>query len=245
MSRKVLNGLDLQNQRIQNVASGSQPADAINLAQLQAALAGLSWHGAVRAASTTNITVATPGATIDGVTLAVGDRVLLKNQTTASQNNIYVFQGASTAMTLAVDGQQGNINAGAATYVDEGTVNADTAWTLATDGTITVGTTALTWNKFGASVAYTAGAGLALAGTQFSIDTTLIPRKVATNVGDGSSTSIAFPHNLATLDVQVQVYEIATGATVECDQVRTNANTVTLGFAVPPNAAQYRASVQG
>ena len=58
--RTFLTGIFTNNQRVTGVASGSQPTDAVNLAQLQAALAGLSWHGAVRVASTTNVTLSAP-----------------------------------------------------------------------------------------------------------------------------------------------------------------------------------------
>ncbi len=245
MTRKIGNGLDLQNQRIQNLGTGSQPTDAVNLAQLQSALAGLSWHGAARCASTGNVSISAPGAAIDGVTLAVGDRVLLKNQTTASQNNIYVFQGASSPLTIATDGQQGSLNAGAAFYVDEGTINADTAWTISTDGSITVGTTAVTFSKFGAGIAYTAGGGLTLTGTTFAVDTTVVARKYATNVGDGSSTTITVSHNLGTLDVVAQLYLVSTGETVETDTVRSSTSAVAFTFALAPAAGAYRAVITG
>lgn len=134
--RKLLTGADANSQRIQNVSTGTQPGDAINLAQLQSAQLGQSWHGAVRAASTGNVTISSPGAALDGVSLAAGNRILLKNQTDATQNGVYVWNGASSAMTRAADGVQGYLNAGAAFYVDEGTVNADTAYTLSTDDPI-------------------------------------------------------------------------------------------------------------
>lgn len=245
MTRKIGNGLDLQNQRIQNLGTGSQPTDAVNLAQLQSALAGLSWHGAVRVASTGNVTVSSPGAAIDGVTLATGNRVLLKNQTTGSENGIYVWNGASSALTRATDGTTGNLNAGAAIYVDEGTVNADTAWTVTTDDPITVGTTAIVFAKFGAGIAYTAGSGLTLIGTQFAIDPTVVARKFSTNVGDGSSTTITVSHNLGTLDIVAQLYLVSTGETIETDTVRPTTGTVAFTFATAPAAGALRAVITG
>lgn len=245
MSRLIGNGLNLQNQRIVNLGTGSQPTDAVNLAQLQSALAGLSWHGAARVASTGNITVSSPGSAIDGVTLAAGNRVLLKNQTTGSENGIYVWNGATSALTRATDGTQGNLNAGAAFYVDEGTVNADTAYTVSTDDTITIGTTAIAFAKFGAGIAYTAGTGLTLTGTQFAIDTTVVARKFATNVGDGSSTTITISHNLGTLDVLAQLYLVSTGETVETDTVRSTTTAVAFTFATAPASGAYRAVITG
>lgn len=245
--RKVgLNGIDLANQRIANVASGTQPTDAVNLSQLQAAINGISWHGAVMAASTANVSVASPGTTLDGVTLAVGNRILLKNQTTGTENGIYVFNGGSSALTRAPDGVQGTLNGGAAVYVEAGTVNGDSAYTLTTDDPITVGTTALTFTKFGGGgTSYTAGTGLTLTGSTFAIDPTVVARKYAANVGDGTSTSIAVTHNLGTLDVTAQLVQVSTGETVETDTVRTSTNAVTFTFAAAPASGAYRAIITG
>jgi hypothetical protein len=110
-----------------------------------AKVAGLSWKQAVRAATTANGTLATAfenGDTIDGVTLATGNRILLKNQTTASENGIYTVN-ASGAPTRATDADAGAELVNATVYVSEGTVNADTQWTCTTNATITVGSTSL------------------------------------------------------------------------------------------------------
>lgn len=245
MSRQIGNGLNLLNQRIVNLGTGTQPTDAVNLAQVQSLLAGLSWHGAARVASTGNVTVASPGAAIDGITLATGNRVLLKNQTTGTENGIYTFNGASSPLTRASDGVQGTLNGGAAFYVDEGSVNADTAWTVSTDDTITIGTTAIVFAKFGAGIAYTAGTGLTLTGTTFAVDTTVVARKLSSNVGDGSSTTITVSHNLGTLDVVAQLYLVSTGETVETDTLRTTTNAVAFTFASAPAAGAYRAVIVG
>ena len=245
MARAFLKGIDNNNQRLINVGTGSAATDAVNLAQLQSALAGLSWHGAARAASTGNVTVASPGASIDGVTLASGNRVLLKNQTTASENGIYVWNGASSPLTRAADGVTNTLNSGAAFYVDEGLVNADTAWTISTDDPLAIGTTAIAFAKFGAGIAYTAGTGLTLTGTQFAIDLTVVARKFATNVGDGTSTTVTVAHNLGTLDVNAQLYLVSTGETVETDTVRSTTNAVAFSFPSAPASGAYRAVIVG
>jgi len=109
----------------------------------------LSYKNPVRVASTTNITIATPPASIDGVTLAEGDRVLLKNQTTGSENGIYVFNGESSAMTRASDfDTSAEAVPSCIVPVQEGTVNADTLWMLTTNAPITLGTTALVFSAF-------------------------------------------------------------------------------------------------
>jgi hypothetical protein len=108
-------------------------------------VAGLSWKQAVRAATTANGTLATAfanGQTIDGVTLATGDRILLKNQSSASENGIYIV-AASGAPTRATDADSAAELVNASVYVSEGSTLADTQWTCTTNATITVNTTAL------------------------------------------------------------------------------------------------------
>ncbi len=110
-------------------------------------LAGLSWKTAVRAATTANGTLASAfanGQTIDGVTLATGDRILIKNQTTGSQNGIYIV-AASGAPTRATDADSGAELVNASVMVSEGTTLADTQWTCSTNAPITPGTTSLTF----------------------------------------------------------------------------------------------------
>jgi hypothetical protein len=120
-----------------------------------------------------------------------------------------------------------------------------TAFTVTTDDTITVGTTAIAFAKFGAGIAYTAGTGLILTGTQFAINTTVVARKFSTNVGDGSSTTITVSHNLGTLDVVAQLYLVNTGETVETDTVRPSTGTVAFTFATAPAAGALRAVITG
>ena len=246
MTRKVLNGLDLNSQRLQNLGAASALTDAVNLGQVNNLINGLSWHGAVIAASTGNVALASPGTTLDGITLANGQRILLKNQTDATQNGVYIFNGSASALTRAADGVQGTLNGGAAFYVEAGTTNGDKGFTLTTDDPITVGTTALAFSQFsGSGVAYTAGNGLTLSGSTFAIDPTVVARKYAANIGDGSSSTITVAHNLGTLDVIVQVVLVSTGETIETDTVRTNTNTVALTFPSAPAAGQYRAIITG
>jgi phage-related tail fiber protein len=107
------------------------------------------WKNSCRVASTGNITIATAPATIDGVTLSNGDRVLLKNQTTASQNGIYIFNGSGSAMTRSTDADSSSeVTPQMAVSVEEGTANASTSWRLSNTGVIVVGTTSLTFQLF-------------------------------------------------------------------------------------------------
>lgn len=262
--RKFLNGIDLASQQIKNVADGSASTDAVNKGQLDAAVRGLDWKQSVRAASTANVTIAGPGTSIDGVTLANGDRVLLKNQTTGSENGIYEFNGSAAAMTRAPDADvNAEVTSGMSMLVTEGTANGDKQWVLTTNDPIVVGTTSLTFAQLGGgSSSLTEGNGIDIIGDVVSIqldsnpglvsgagglkaDYAVLARKYAVNVGNGSATTIQITHSLNTLDVLVQLVEVSTGATVEADVVRDGVNTVSLTFAVAPTSNQYRAVVTG
>jgi hypothetical protein len=161
--------IDGGGQRAANFGAPVNGGDLVNKTYADALAAGLDWKTTVRAASTANVTVAAPGAAIDGVTLAANDRVLLKNQTTGAENGIYAFQGAAVPMTRTTDGAAGQLTSGAAVFVSEGTAAADTGWTLTTNDPITVGTTAQTWTQFTSLGQVTAGAGLTKSGSTISV----------------------------------------------------------------------------
>lgn len=267
MSLKVANGLDLQLQKIINLADGTAPGDAVTKAQLDAVLRGLDWKNSVRVATTTAITLSGT-QTVDGVALIAGDRILVKDQASASTNGIYVV--AAGAWSRATDYDDNTeINSASAIPVEAGTANGDAVFILTTDGAIAIGSTNLEFTRLGGSgVSYTAGAngGLTLSGSAFSIllDTnsglvlsstgikldptqfaTLgIVRKFAGDVPSGSTTA-TITHNLNTLDVVVAVVEKSTGARVLHEETSRTVNTVVLAFGTAPTTAQYRAIVEG
>jgi hypothetical protein len=133
--------------------------DAVNKAYVDAMSQGLSWKNAVRAATTVNISISAPGATLDGVTLVSGDRVLVKNQTAAAENGIYVFNGATAALTRAIDMDVAAEFAGAAVLVQEGATQMDFGYTE-TAVVTTVGTSAVHFSQFTGSSVLTPGVGL-------------------------------------------------------------------------------------
>lgn len=172
MTKRYLGtGYDMGNQRVLSVADPQGATDAVNLQSAQRLVAGItSRKEAVRVASTTNVTLATPGASIDGVTLANGDRVLLKDQSTGSQNGIYDFNGSGSALTRSADADvSAEVKPGTQVFVSEGTVNGNTTWQITTDGPITLNTTALVWAQTSAGASYTAGNGISLSGGAFSV----------------------------------------------------------------------------
>lgn len=152
--------VDVSGARISNLAAPTNVTDAATKAYVDAQLQGLEVKNSVRVATTANGTLASAFAnssTVDGVTLATNDRILLKNQSTGSENGIYTVN-ASGAPTRAFDfDADSEVTGGTFFFVEEGTVNADNGFVLTNDGSITVGSTALTFTQF-------SGAGQVIAG---------------------------------------------------------------------------------
>lgn len=237
--------VSLNSQKITNLAEPTLSSDAATKNYVDSAVNGTDWKQSVRVATTGSNLAALSGLlTIDGITLVANDRVLVKDQTTGSANGIYVAASGAWARSTDADANA-EVTAGLSVMVTEGTTLADTQWRLTTNDSIVVGTTSLVFAQIGAGTSYTAGTGISIAGSVVSIDTAVTVRKFAQTVGDGSATSIAVTHGLNTLDVQVQVVEVATGATVECDVTRNSVNQVTVGFTTAPASNTLRVLVQG
>ena len=137
---------------------------------------GLDVKHSVRAATTASGTLSSSfanGSVVDGVTLATGDRILIKNQSTGSENGIYTVN-ASGAPTRAVDMDAAAEFPSSFVFVEGGTTNADTGWVCTNNPTVTVGTTAITFAQFSGAGTYTASTGLSLTGSAFSIDSTVV-----------------------------------------------------------------------
>jgi hypothetical protein len=347
--------VNLNSNKITNLATPTADTDAANKGYVDGVAQGLDVKDSVRAATTTAGTLASSfanGSVIDGVTLATGNRILIKNQATASENGIYTVN-ATGAPTRAVDMSTSAEFPGAFTFVEEGTTLADTGWVCTTNAPVTVGSTAINFAQFSGAGTYTASGGITLTGSNFAItnanvgtwagnptsanlaaavtdetgsgslvfatsptlvtpnigvatgtsfnsitalasttpnangtgavgtstavaradhthpisaltlgtgltgtsyngstavtaaiDTSVVVRKYAVSVGDGTSTAITVTHNLNTRDVQVTLYDnTAPYAEVIADVEHATVNTVTLRFSVAPTSNQYRAVV--
>ena len=153
--------------KITNVGTPTADSDAATKLYVDSTAQGIDWKASVRAATTANGTLASAyanGSVVDGVTLATGNRILIKDQTTGSENGIYTVN-ASGAPTRAVDADTAaEIVASFAVFVEEGTDNADSGFVLTNNGTVTVGTTALTFTQFTGLGQVTAGTGLTKTG---------------------------------------------------------------------------------
>lgn len=252
MANKFPLGIDLQSQKAINAADATTATDLVTKQQLDAAIAGLSWKQPVRAATTTNGTLATAyanGQTLDGVTLATGDRILLKDQTTQTENGIYIV-AASGAPTRATDADSTAELQAATVYVTSGTTNLDKAYTQTTDN-VTIGTNNVVWAQVGGGTLPTAGNGLTLTGSTLDVgaatgvtvaadtvgvDFSVVPKKFSTAT-HASTTSIAITHSLGVQFPQsVAVYVTSTGERIWPGQVATSTTVMTFTFGVAPTA---------
>jgi hypothetical protein len=285
----------------------TDPDHAATKSYVDAARSGLDVKASVRAATTAPINLASDleaGDTLDtNVTLVAGDRVLVKDQSTASENGIYVVQASGAAVRATDFDSNAEVTPGAFTFVEEGTLNADSGWVLTTNGTINVGVTGLTWALFSVAGSIFAGDGLTKTGNTLNVIGTTDRISVSadavdiastyvgqasittlgtittgvwngtdvavTDGGTGSSTesgartnlasaaaeatgrttstpalartakqgcaasstgvsTTTVTHNFGTTDVNVQIYEVATGATVIGDVTRSNGNTLSV-----------------
>jgi hypothetical protein len=152
-------------------ATPTAATDIANKQYVDYYAAGLSWKAPVTAASTANITSLSGLQTIDTVALVAGDTILVKNQSTAANNGIYVV--ASGAWTRSPGADVWTEFLGAIVFVIGGS-QAGSAWYCTAQPGGTLGTTAINWSNFSVSSTYTAGTGLTLAGTQFSITNTAV-----------------------------------------------------------------------
>jgi hypothetical protein len=145
--------------------------DVVNKSYVDSLVSGISWKTAVVAATTSNITLSGT-QTIDGRSLNIGERVLVKNQNTGSENGIYDV--ASSIWTRSTDSDVDTEILHSAVLILYGTINVGTQWTN-TNTSITLGTTPITYVQLsGGSTSYYAGTGLTLIGNTFSVPTNAI-----------------------------------------------------------------------
>ena len=250
--------------KISGLPQAANSGEPVTLDQLNALVEGLAFKDDVVAASTANISLASPGATIDGVTMSAGQRFLAKDQTTASANGVYIWNGAATTATRAADmSVSAEFNAAVVPVKPGGTANGGTTWRCTTADP-TVGTTSVAFTSFnpGAGAATESAAGITEKASQAEVDAGtsgnffVSPEYLAawanrklkntTTIGDASATQIDVTHNFNTRDVQVEVYKNSGSYdTVQCDVSRPSVNAVRLNFAAAPALNALRVVILG
>ena len=188
---------------------------------------GLDVKQSVKAATTANITLSA-AQTIDGISLVAGDRCLVKNQTTTSQNGIYVV--AAGAWSRSTDLDAWAEFPGAFTFVEQGTTQGDTGWVCSSDQGGTLGTTAVTWALFSSQGSYLAGNGLGLTGNTFSVTGTTNRISVSGTGVDIASTYVG-QNSITTLGtVSTGTWNGSViGSTYGGTGVNNGSSTITLG----------------
>jgi hypothetical protein len=227
----------MNSQKIVSLADPTNPQDAATKAYVDAARSGLDVKASVRVATTANITSLSgfaDGGEIDGVTLSAAnnDRVLVKNQSTASENGIYVLTFTSGLMRAQDANSSAEVTSGMFTFVSEGTVNSDSGWVLTTNDPITLDTTELTFVQFSGAGQITAGNGLTKTGN--TIDAVGTADRITVNADSidiastyVGQTSITTLGTIATGTWQATDVGVAHGGTGASDAAGAKTN---LGF---------------
>jgi hypothetical protein len=179
--------VSFNSQKITNLLDPTAAQDAATKSYVDNVAQGLDVKASVRAATTANITLSGT-QTIDGVAVVAADRVLVKNQTAASENGIYA--AAAGAWSRTTDADTYNELISAFVFVEEGTVNADTGWVCTINAGGTLGTTPITFTQFSGAGQYLAGDGLTLNGNTFDVGGTAGRISVTSSAVDIAATYV-------------------------------------------------------
>ena len=231
-----------------SVATPSADGHAATKGYVDAARSGLDVKQSVRVATTAAINLSADleaGDVIDGVTLVAGDRVLVKDQGTASENGIYVAVASGAASRATDADTSAEVTAGMFTFVSEGTENADNGFVLTTNDAITLGTTGLTFVQFSGAGQVIAGAGLTKTGNTINVVGTAARITAnadsidiaSTYLGQSSITTLGTISSGVWNGTDIAIADGGTGASTAGD-ARTN-----LGLAIGTDVQAYDAEL--
>lgn len=257
----VSSTLDFQNiSKIINLPQPTADQDSATKAYVDSAVQGMKWKESVKVATASNIDISSPGATVDGISMTANDRVLVRAQTTQSQNGIYIWNGASTPLTRALDSNSVVELEQAVVSVEEGT-SANSTFRQ-TQLNFTIGSGNIVWEAFGtvAPAATTTTAGIIEIATQGEVDTgtatnlAVTPetaknaswgaKRFSATIGDGSATSYTVTHNLNTTDVEVYVRKNSGNQEEVLVEKRvTSVNAVQIVFDAAPSSNSHRVTI--
>ncbi|MPZ19552.1 MAG: hypothetical protein GEV06_16775 [Luteitalea sp.] len=184
------------------------------------------------------------GDTVDGVVLATGDRILIKNQAGATNNGVYTVEATGTP-TRATDNDESDEFVGRQVLVLEGTANAATKWKCSNTEAPTVGSTNITWVQTQAANSYMAGAGLILTGQEFTPDPAVLAHLASGNTFVNSNPQI-FQRNTAdtaTTTVGGTLTNAQLGHSARVSNNDGTGNKSVLALAVATGGEQFTASI--
>jgi filamentous hemagglutinin len=237
----------VSNKRITDVAAPTNPTDAATKQYVDDIAQGLNVHEASQAATTADLpSTYTPGTgpgvgaqlildtvttVIDGWTLTIGDRILVKNQTDLPENGIYVVTQitGTTVLTRATDfDTPAKMAGGDFTFVQHGTVNNNTGW-VQIDPVVTVGVTPVEFVQFSGAGTYTAGTGLSLTGSEFAIANTAVTAGTYGNASQTVTFTVNAQGQLTAASEQAVVANAATLSDTTLNATVVNSSLTSVG----------------
>lgn len=263
MARGIGQSLDFGNtSRLLNIPNpilGSEPATK---GYVDSAVEGISWKASAKVATQSNINLSTPSANIDGITLTLGNRILVRSQTLLTENGIYLFDTGSTPLVRSADANTFQELEQAVISIEEGT-DANTSYRQTQINGV-INTNNVIWSNFGTNTpnASEVTAGKAEIATQAETNTGTDDLRIVTPlkltnwvgklnrftsiIGDGTATSFTLTHNLGTRDLHIAVFLNSGNYDEVLTEIqRPTINTVVVVFASAPSTNQFKVVILG